>query len=332
MATPILRAAYAVKTVQTVKHSCKIQYVSDLHLEFHDSLLFQRLLRPAANYLALAGDIGKPGHTLYDPFLKYASDNWDHVFYVAGNHEYYDTHRSKWGAAKPILFEHRHAEIVATVKQYPNIHFLRHESPSYYLAAENIAVVGSTLWTHTSDENRPYLAYSNYNDYNFIARAGEGGTIMPIHSEFLNAKHEAEKQMLEAQIAYWESQNTDVVVVTHHMPSFSLISPRYRGDPLNFCFASNCESLMRPNVKAWIYGHTHNASSGMLGQTFVACNAHGYPGESVPGFQTDRCLEIRPRDEEEAVDGLSPELVAAAHGIKNPEITQVNDDSTIVFV
>ena len=117
--------------------------------------------------------------------------------------------------------------------------------------------------------------------------------------------------MLEAHIAYWGYQRTDVVVITHHMPSFSLITPKYQR--LNFCFASDCEFLMRSNVKAWIYGHAHQASSGMCGHTFLACNASVNQG--------DRFFEIQPTDND---NGLSPELSAAALGITHPEITQLN--------
>ncbi len=132
--------------------------------------------------------------------------------------------------------------------------------------------------------------------------------------------------MLEAQIGYWFTQNVDVTVVTHHMPSFSLISPRYADNPLNICFASNCEKLMLPNVKAWIYGHTHNACSGMFGNTLVACNSRGYPHESIPGFDTMRTFEYQ-REHKEG-GGMEPELVAAALGIKSPHIHAANRTHT----
>jgi predicted phosphodiesterase len=307
------------------KRICKIQYVSDLHLEFYDTIELANFVKPVAKYLALAGDIGKPGHALYDRFLQYASDNWKHVFYVAGNHEYYDTCRNKWKYKAPTTFEERHSELIRTTNKYSNIHFLRRDSPSYYLAEENIAVVGSTLWTHISDTNVA-TALHGMSDYNYIARY-EDGEILPIRPAFLNKIHEEEKQMLDLQIHYWETQKTDVVAVTHHMPSFSLIGSRYANDPLNFCFASHCESLIRPPVKAWIYGHTHNPSSGMFGHTYMACNPRGYPKEHVHGFQTDRCLEFRPTNNE--YDALNPELAAAALGIQNPEITQLNAEEIV---
>lgn len=72
----------------------KLQYVSDIHLETHNNNtsteLFKTILKPSAPYLALCGDIGYPGAPLYESFLKYCSDNFEHVFYVAGNHEYYN--------------------------------------------------------------------------------------------------------------------------------------------------------------------------------------------------------------------------------------------------
>ena len=106
-----------------IRQLFRIQYVSDLHLEFYNKISFRSCVKPVAPYLALAGDIGKPGTNMYTNFLSYVSSNWEHVFYVAGNHEYYDTPRSKWNKKKPVTFEERHQEIINITREYPNIHF-----------------------------------------------------------------------------------------------------------------------------------------------------------------------------------------------------------------
>jgi hypothetical protein len=82
---------------------------------------------------------------------------------------------------------------------------------------------------------------------------------------------------------------------------------------LNCCFASDCEALFQQRVRAWIYGHTHNASTGVLGSgTIAAINARGYPHERVPGFTTQAWLEFPCRDPASERDETLPEMRAAA--------------------
>jgi len=64
----------------------RFQYVSDLHLEFRKKVL---RIPPVAPFLLLAGDIGYPCRSLYREFLRYAAHDFEKVFLVAGNHEFY---------------------------------------------------------------------------------------------------------------------------------------------------------------------------------------------------------------------------------------------------
>ena len=67
---------------------------------------------------------------------------------------------------------------------------------------------------------------------------------------------------------------------------------------------------MLPNVKAWIYGHTHNAAVTAIGNTITACNARGYPNESVPGFGRDVFLEFKTSSREEESRDIELQLSA----------------------
>ncbi len=66
----------------------RIQYISDIHLEFF-KVLPKQIVRPVADILCLAGDIGYPFSSLYRDFLKQVSRDFKKVFLIAGNHEYY---------------------------------------------------------------------------------------------------------------------------------------------------------------------------------------------------------------------------------------------------
>jgi predicted phosphodiesterase len=297
------------------KRLFRIQYVSDLHLELYDKLAFPLVLTPAARYLALAGDIGQPHTTLFKSFLEYTSRNWERVFFVAGNHEYYSKRRAKyWKYSKPNTMFEIQKQLTEICAPYKNVHFLHHDSPSVYLPTENIAVIGTTLWTHIPDDF-VHEAQTGINDYNLIP-IEDGETIHCIKPQDTNKLHAKESAMLESHIDYWGSQNVQVCVITHHMPSYDLISSRYEGSPYNCCFASSQERLMKPHVRAWIYGHTHNSASGVIKKTLCAVNARGYLNEHVPGFSREAWLEFPTTSEESG--SHSDDLAAAAAGIRSP--------------
>lgn len=291
----------------------RIQYVSDLHLEFYDKLAFPLLLKPAAKYLALAGDICQPDHKLFDPFMRYVSGAYDHVFYVAGNHEYYQKDKSKWKYKIPQNMFEIQAAIHRALKPFPNIHFLHHDEPSYYLVKENVAIVGSTLWTHIPHDMKTE-ALLGMNDFRYIALPnGFPEGVRSLEPDDVNLFYEREKRALDNQIDYWSDMDADIILMTHHMPSYEFISPRYKDHRLNCCFASNNEKLMRRNVRAWIYGHTHNASSSVMNDVLCVANARGYPNEHVSGYSREMWLEIPVTATGEKTK--DEELVGAAHGI-----------------
>lgn len=67
-----------------------LDFISDIHLETRTehNRVGSSIINPTKPILILAGDIGKPESYLKD-FLQYCTENWKHVLYVAGNHEYY---------------------------------------------------------------------------------------------------------------------------------------------------------------------------------------------------------------------------------------------------
>lgn len=71
----------------------KIQYASDLHLEFADNwrYLKENPLQVTGDILVLAGDIGYLGDENYSnhPFWDWASENYQQVIVCMGNHEFY---------------------------------------------------------------------------------------------------------------------------------------------------------------------------------------------------------------------------------------------------
>ena len=68
-----------------------IQIFSDIHIELWDKL---PIIPIKAKYLFLAGDICQLNHLLFYPFLSFCSKNWEKVFYIPGNHEFYSNRKN----------------------------------------------------------------------------------------------------------------------------------------------------------------------------------------------------------------------------------------------
>jgi predicted phosphodiesterase len=80
--------------------------------------------------------------------------------------------------------------------------------------------------------------------------------------------------------------NTKVVVITHHMPSESLINSKYlEGELRNYnqWFYCDMDAFILEHkypIACWIYGHTHTPSVSSVYGVPMLCNPMGYPGEN----------------------------------------------------
>jgi hypothetical protein len=170
-------------------------------------------------------------------------------------------------------------------------------------------VIGTTLWTNIEEESEQD-AQQFMMDYRLIGirtatqTATQTNDCDP-HNDTdtaicsrkaipydISKLHLAQKVALTLAI---KSQDTTrkILVVTHHMPSYSLISEKFKGSALNCCFASNCDNLMTlPQVKGWIYGHTHDVSVKLHRGCICAVNTFGYPHENKPRVDSAAMIEI----------------------------------------
>jgi len=92
-----------------------------------------RIINPAADYLALAGNISAVKTSQMINLLDFASKKYERVFYVPGTKE---------------ISEQRYLENLVT--NYENIYLLNNTKPSYHLYKENIAIVGSMFGTNNN--------------------------------------------------------------------------------------------------------------------------------------------------------------------------------------
>lgn len=68
-----------------------------------------------------------------------------------------------------------------------------------------------------------------------------------------------------------------IVVVSHHVPSFELLSPELKGSPLNGAFTVELSDyIIESPIDYWIYGHSHRNIDKTIGKTKCITNQFGY--------------------------------------------------------
>ena len=253
----------------------KIQYISDLHLEFSDNSrwLKHNELSVTGDVLVLAGDIFylKNKVAPLANFWKWASANYRQVLIVPGNHEYYNYYdvmdkglQWKW------MFKNN-------VGYYQN----------QVVRIDDIDFIMSTLWSRISPSDE-YLVWKGMNDFRQIMYNGRRFT----PADF-NAEHEKCLDFIKQSVA--ESTAKRIVVVTHHLPSMAVVSPEHKGSLLNSAFATELGNFIADSrIDAWIFGHSHANEEAIIGNTRLVCNQLGYVyyNENLAGFDGKRFIEI----------------------------------------
>lgn len=249
-----------------------IRVLSDIHLELSTNpiKLMNRLLpsQPLQNHvLVLSGDIGNPTSNIYKQFITNISKFYDKVFIVTGNHEYYQpTHKGydhelnrvvKLPGYPTTVIDNIIREFVTTL---PNVHFLQRDSVIY----NRTRFLGCTLWTIPD----PMLTDS-INDYRMIPD-------MSLYK--CNELYAMNVEWLTKELSATSDEYDNTIVITHHLPSFSLVSSEYSGNPLNVFYASNLDNIVRM-ANIWICGHSHTATVKKIGSCRCYINPVGYTNQ-----------------------------------------------------
>ena len=238
-------------------NNMKIQYASDLHLEFADNWRYLKAhpLEVTGDILLLAGDIGYLGDDNYSkhPFWDWASENFKEVHCCMGNHEfykYYDVATLPDG----YLLEIR-----------PNVF-------SHYNGVVRIGdtdIILSTLWSRIPLEDA-YFTEQVISDFRRILYNGE----LMTHAQF-NTEHEGCLTFIKEAVAH--SQAAHKIVVTHHVPSFRMLHPKFQGSKANGAFTVELEDYITDSgIDYWIYGHSHTNIDVRIGNTQCLSNQLGY--------------------------------------------------------
>ena len=252
----------------------KIQFASDLHLEFrvNSGWLKDNPLIPVGDILILAGDIGYLGDENYSkhPFWNWCVENFHETIVVPGNHELYKSYDIN------DLTEGWELKIRDNVRAvYNNV-----------LHYGDIDLICSTLWAQIP-LREAYFTEKGVSDFRRI-RDGE----RPLSWERFNEEHRKCIDFLSKSIA--ESKAKTKIVVTHHVPSFQLMAEEFSGSMINGAFTSNLDKIIENlPIDYWIYGHSHRNIETVIGRTQMLTNQLGYVfANEHNAFKRDKFLEI----------------------------------------
>jgi predicted phosphohydrolase len=232
-----------------------VQYCSDLHLEFEQNrrYLSNNHLRVCGDILILAGDI-VPLHDefLNNSFFRFISNNYRQVFWVPGNHEYYYRNISDFNTS-------------FNLKLHENINIVNNINVQY----EDIQFIFSTLWSKISRKNEKNIE-QNVSDFECITKNDK-----KFRASDFNKLH---KECLDFLRLASEQKKDKVVIVTHHVPSYSCNRIVHNNSNINEAFSVDLSAFIEmSNVNFWIYGHSQfNQKPLYIGNTIVLTNQLGY--------------------------------------------------------
>ena len=251
----------------------KIQFASDLHLEMAANAVWLQShpLEVAGDIFVLAGDTAYLEEGIPYWFLDWASDSYQQVLLIPGNHEYY------------------HYGDIA--KRGDSWQWMLRENVGYYynkvVNIDNVDFILSTMWSHIPEVDM-FQVQRSLNDFYQVLCNGE--LLTP---DDFNEEHERCKQFITKSIA--ESKAEHIVVVSHHVPTLQCVALQHQGSALSSVFAVEMGNMIADSrIDYWIYGHSHTNIDTEIGVSKIVANQLGYiaHGEQHNGFDNSRIIEL----------------------------------------
>lgn len=259
----------------------RIQFVSDLHLEFEQNRLWlsRNPLEVTGDILLVAGDTayldvpesGRDTYTQYQ-FWDWASENYKQVIVCLGNHDfygYYDLATMPDGYCKQI----------------------RHNVHAYYnrvVSVGNVDIIVSTLWSFIE----PFDAYRTEKGVSDFFRILYNGHRLT--ADDFNAEHNRCFDFISTAVT--ESNAKAKIVLTHHVPTQQCTANEFRDSAINGAFTVELGNYIADSdIDYWIYGHSHRNIDAQIGKTKIISNQLGYisHGEHLQnGFKLGRMIKV----------------------------------------
>ena len=244
----------------------KIQYMSDLHMEFAENSRYikHNEFPVTGDVLVLAGDTFYLNNTVapLSKFWKWASANYRQVLLVPGNHEYY-----------------QFCDVMERGLQWK---WMLKDNVGIYqnqvVRIDNTDFILSTLWSNISPQEE-YFVWKGLNDFRQTKYKGK----------LLFCLDFVRKSVVE-------STAEKIVVVTHHLPTRQVVAPQHLDSLINSAFATELgDFIANSRIDVWIYGHSHTNIDATIGKTKIVSNQLGYVFNDehlINGFDAGKFISL----------------------------------------
>lgn len=233
--------------------------------------------------IVLAGDIHT--HERHRGIINQIPEQTPIVF-VAGNHEYY---RGE--------FNNVNLNLKKLEQEFSNFHFLNNESK----IIGEVNFFGGTMFSDFKlyGESHEFLysqhAQKGINDFHVITKFVDDEFIKWTTDDHVKQHSIFRRELTEWLASCEQNSSFPMCVVSHFVPHENAIHRRYKVSEsdriLNPYFTSDMSKFMGWKG-AWLFGHTHDSSDFMCGETRVVGNPKGYGRENESHFDPNLIIEI----------------------------------------
>jgi len=225
-----------------------VQYISNLNLQnclLDHTKIIAKNIPVVSSILLLLGNIGNPFTDSYAYFLKEMNKKFEKVFVITGTIEYQYNDINE-----------TNQKISELVKCLSNVSFLQNNVEDYL----GIKWVGTTGWSRI-DNPKNRIKYN----------------VNKLSIDVYNELHQQSINFLQYSIN--TNQDHKLIILTHHIPSYSLIDAEYNIEvhkPYQQWYAAHFDDLIIGNenvIKGWFYGNTKKSFEGELYFVKMYCNS-----------------------------------------------------------
>lgn len=253
----------------------KVVFASDIHLEVNG--YHPCLEKAEGDILILAGDIhaisnlrkstrfSNPGKAkrLFDKLYNNVLSKFKHVYWIPGNHEYYQGDITvEDNFIEDFLYEHEYENV-----KFANMRSVRHD---------DVAFIMTTLWTDMCGEDPLSMIRAEYgmNDYHVIKNGDR--VLKPVDTAKLHRDMRSYIIQTLEHFKHTKNPPKKIIVATHHAPTFKSDEHDFKTD-LSPAFCAQMDDVIATNdIHTWIHGHTHFNVDYELYDTRIVSSQLGY--------------------------------------------------------